>query len=156
MEVKDLRVGLEIHQLDLLFSRKLKADTKAAGIDEVTMMHGWIIRYLYEHQKKDVYQRDLEQHFSIRRSTVTGIIQLMEKKGYICRESVKQDARLKRVRLTPKGISTHEEIEEMIARMESHILRGIKEEDMNIFYKVLRQIRENVAEEETYDSDDIR
>lgn len=151
MEVKDLRVGLEIHQLDLLFSRKLKADTKAAGIDEVTMMHGWIIRYLYEHQDEDVYQRDLEQNFSIRRSTVTGIIQLMEKKGYICRESVKQDARLKRVRLTPKGISTHEEIEEMISRMENHILRGIEKEDMNIFYKVLYQIRENVAEEENDD-----
>lgn len=155
MEVKDLKVGLEIHQLDLLFARKLRADTKAAGIDEVTMMHGWIIRYLYEHQDKDVYQRDLEQKFSIRRSTVTGIIQLMEKKGYICRESVKQDARLKKVRLTQKGIACHEEIEKMIFKMESNILQGIEKEDMNIFYKVLNQIKVNIVKEETYDSNDI-
>ena len=45
---------------------------------------------------------------SITRSTVTNILQLMERKGYIERRSVPQDARLKQLVLTEEGICFHE------------------------------------------------
>ena len=41
------RIGLEIRKLDHMLSRNLTANVKASGIDEITLMHGWIIRYLY-------------------------------------------------------------------------------------------------------------
>ena len=44
-------------------------------------MHGWIIGYLYRHRDTPVFQRDIEREFSITRSTVTNILQLMERKG---------------------------------------------------------------------------
>ncbi len=58
----------------------------------MTMMHGWIIRYLYENREQDIFQKDIEQRFAVGRSTVTNLIQLMEKKGFVKRESGKQDA----------------------------------------------------------------
>ena len=67
-------------------------------------MNGWIMRYLYENRKKDIFQKDIEKFFSIGRSTVTNIIQILEKKGYVRRESVEYDARLKKVILTEQGI----------------------------------------------------
>ena len=57
-----------------------------------------------------MFQRDLQAHFSVRRSTVTGLLQLMEKKGLITRSSVAQDARLKKIQLTPRAIQHHERI----------------------------------------------
>ncbi len=71
------------------------------------MMHGWIIRYLYENREQDIFQKDIEQRFAVGRSTVTNLIQLMEKKGFVKREKmVKQEIPLKKVILTEKGIAS--------------------------------------------------
>jgi len=104
---EDRKIGPEIHCTDLKLSRNLSAHVRKSGVDEVTMMHGWIIRYLYENREQDIFQKDIEQRFAVGRSTVTNLIQLMEKKGFVKRESVKQDARLKKVILTEKGIASH-------------------------------------------------
>ena len=83
--------------------RKINQFHRENNVDNVTPMHDWIMSYLYWHKNEAVYQRDIEREFSITRSTVTNILQLMERKGYIERQSVPQDARLKRLILTEEG-----------------------------------------------------
>ena len=138
------QVGFEIHRTEHMMSRRLEAGVKAEGIDEITLSHGWIIRFLYENRERDIYQKDIEKYFLVGRSTVTNSIQLMEKKGLIRREFVECDARLKKVLLTEKGIQSHETIENMITEMNSGILEGIDEQDAQVFLKVIRRIRENI------------
>ncbi|MEZ3468897.1 MAG: MarR family winged helix-turn-helix transcriptional regulator [Schaedlerella sp.] len=138
------QVGFEIHRTEHMMSRRLEAGVKAEGIDEITLSHGWIIRFLYENREMDIYQKDIEKYFLVGRSTVTNSIQLMEKKGLVRREFVECDARLKKVLLTEKGIQSHETIENMIAEMNSGILEGIDEQDAQVFLKVIRRIRENI------------
>ena len=104
MKEEDRKIGPEIHCTDLKLSRNLSAHVRKSGVDEVTMMHGWIIRYLYENREQDIFQKDIEQRFAVGRSTVTNLIQLMEKKGFVKRESVKQDARLKKVILQARNL----------------------------------------------------
>jgi len=77
---EDRKIGPEIHCTDLKLSRNLSAHVRKSGVDEVTMMHGWIIRYLYENREQDIFQKDIEQRFAVGRSTVTNLIQLMEKR----------------------------------------------------------------------------
>ena len=149
MEEKDRKIGPEIHSMDLKLSRNLSAHVRKSGVDEViTMMHGWIIRYLYENRDRDIFQKDIEQRFSVGRSTVTNLLQLMEKKGFVKRESVKQDARLKKVVLTEKGIASQESFEEIVEHIEEELSEGISAEDLHTFYKVLDQIRENARKYE--------
>ena len=100
------------------------------------MMHGWIIRYLYENREQDIFQKDIEQRFAVGRSTVTNLIQLMEKKGFVKRESVKQDARLKKVILTEKGIASQESFEDIVEHIEEELSEGISEEELHIFYSI--------------------
>lgn len=96
-------IGHEIKVLNQVLQRKLIYSAKDKGVDKLTLMHGWIIAYLYDHCDEDVYQKDIENAFSIARSTVTSILKLMEKKNYITRESVESDARLKKLVL-PKQV----------------------------------------------------
>lgn len=138
------QVGFEIHRTEHMMSRRLEAGVKAEGIDEITLSHGWIIRFLYENRERDIYQKDIEKYFLVGRSTVTNSIQLMEKKGLVRREFVECDARLKKVLLTEKGIQSHETIENMIAEINSGILDGIDEQEAQVFLKVIRRIRENI------------
>ena len=141
---KGRKIGPEIHCTDLKLSRNLSAHVRKSGVDEVTMMHGWIIRYLYENRERDIFQKDIEQKFSVGRSTVTNLLQLMEKKGFVRRESVKQDARLKKVILTEKGIASQESFEDIVEHIEEELSEGISEEELYIFYKVLDRIKQNV------------
>ena len=83
MSEMDNKVGFTIHKLDMGVKKVLEAKLQAAGYDEVTMMHGWILKYLYDNRDKEIFQRDIEKQFSIGRSTVTTIIQLMEKRDLI-------------------------------------------------------------------------
>ena len=148
MKEEDRKNGPEIHCTDLKLSRNLSAHVRKSGVDEVTMMHGWIIRYLYENREQDIFQKDIEQRFAVGRSTVTNLIQLMEKKGFVKRESVKQDARLKKVILTEKGIASQESFEDIVEHIEEELSEGISEEELDIFYKVLDQINQNVKKYE--------
>ena len=148
VERKGRKIGPEIHCADLKLSRNLSAHVRKSGVDEVTMMHGWIIRYLYENREQDIFQKDIEQRFAVGRSTVTNLLQLMEKKGFVRRESVKQDARLKKVILTEKGIASQESFEDIVEHIEEELSEGISEEELHIFYKVLDQINQNVKKYE--------
>ena len=87
-------VPAQIRRVNNLISRRVNHYSRLNGVEDVTAMHGWILAFLYECRDREVFQRDVERAFSITRSTVTNILQLMEKKGYIRRVSVPQDARL--------------------------------------------------------------
>lgn len=164
MRREERRIDPEIHRLDRRLSRNLSAHVREEGLDEITMMHGWVVRYLYQNRERDIFQKDIEQFFSVGRSTVTNILQLMEKKGFVRRESVESDARLKKVILTDKGIEAQETIEKIVDHIEKELSDGIVEEELQLFYKVIDRISENVEKyaangsrgEEPDDSDNIK
>ena len=147
MKRREEKIGFEIRRLDHMLGRNMQAHVRAAGIDEVTLMHGWIIRYLYTNQDKDVFQKDIEQYFSIGRSTVTNIIQLMERKGYIARESVEHDARLKKEVLTEKGIRNQEMLEDLVESLDTRLVDGITDEELSVFYSVIEKLKRNLTKQ---------
>lgn len=107
-------------------------------------MHGWIMGYLHYNEGRDIYQKTIESEFNIRRSTVTSILQLMEKKGYISRETVDEDARLKKIVLTPQGREIAVNTKKMIEEMERKLVEGIDPQELDTFYRVADKIKANL------------
>ena len=140
-------LGLEVHRLEKLMARQRGYSAAHQDADRQTGMHGYLLRYLYENQERDVFQRDIEKAFSISRSSVTVTLQLMEKNGLIRRESVAQDARLKRIVLTQKARDLHRQIEADILAVESNLARGISEEEQEVFLRVAKKMQENLRED---------
>lgn len=140
-------LGLEVHRLEKLMARQRGYSAAHQDADRQTGMHGYLLRYLYENQERDVFQRDIEKAFSISRSSVTVTLQLMEKNGLIRRESVAQDARLKRIVLTQKARDLHQQIEADILAFESNLARGISEEEQEVFLRVAKKMQENLRED---------
>ena len=138
-------VGFEIKTVHNL----LKRDFESLPIHEknknIKCMQKWIICYLNDNKDKDVFQRDLEEEFSVRRSTATGILQLMEKNNLITREAVSYDARLKKLVLTQKALDIQNEIDEEIKAHDKKISEGISKDDLEVFFKVMKQIRKNLG-----------
>ena len=136
-------LGFEIRTLNNYVKRFVQG-TKPEEFAESTGVHGWAIRYFYENRDKDVFQRDFEARFSIRRSTATNMLKLMEKNGIIHRESVPYDARLKKIVLTDKAIEIHKNATKNIELIENTLKKGITEEELNSFYGVIDKIKANL------------
>lgn len=115
---------------------------------EITRLHAWVLGYLYDHRDQDVYQKDIQAQFSISRSTTTGMLQVMEKNGLITRESVEWDARLKKLRLTPKAIQMEENLRSGIKRTEQSIAQILTSEERETFFALCGKLAQGIREME--------
>lgn len=122
-------------------------EKKAANGDDLTPMQRWTIGFLYDHQSEEIYQRDIEDVFSISRATASNILTLMEKKELIIRVSVKHDARLKKIMLTEKSSKIMKQVERDVNEMESRLLSGMTEEEAEQFQGYLDRIIQNLGGE---------
>lgn len=140
-------IGFEIKSLANIINRKMIAYAARNGVDELTVMHGWIIGYLYDNAGKEIFQKDIEAEFSIGRSTVTGILKLMEKKGYIIRESVPHDARLKKLVLTELGIEMNKKTRYSIDTMDQDIVSCFTKEEAEEFLRLAQKLKKSLSSE---------
>ena len=133
-------IPAQIRRVDNLIFRKINQFARENGVEQATPMHGWIIGYLYRHRDAAVFQRDIEREFSITRSTVTNILQLMERKGYIERRSVPQDARLKQLVLTEEGIRFHENSIRAFHQTDDYVAGLLTEEENAELLRLLNKL----------------
>lgn len=143
---KTVYIGKLIHELDNILYRNMLAIGKRYDYDQLTVMNGWILRYLSMNEGKEVFQKDIENEFGITRSTVTGIIKLMEQKGFITRISVPKDARLKQLVLTDMGRKYEEQMGSQMRQNNLQLQKNITEEEMETFLRVIDKIKQNVKE----------
>lgn len=141
---KERSVCLEFKAVGNLIRREAGNYANKTYIDSATGANGWVIGFIGDNEGKDVFQRDLEEKFSIRRSTASSILKLMEKKGLISREPVEYDARLKRLKLTAKANEIHSMILDNIAAIEKKITCGLTEEELNSFFETVDKIKSNM------------
>lgn len=137
-------IAAQVRRVNNLIGRRVNTLSRAHGVEDITPMHGWILAYLYHNPEQEIFQRDIERVFCITRSTVTNILKLMESKGYIRRESVAQDARLKRLTLTEAGAQAHEKIV-LALRQTDELVAGLLTEQENAeMLRLLTKLREGL------------
>ncbi len=119
---------------------------------DITFAQLKILAYVSRREEKEeVLQRDLEQSFEVRKSSITAILQNMEKSGIILRESAAEDARIKRILLTDKGKELDRELKSYIHTLEEEIVAGFSEEEKVLFRSFLWRISENLERLERKD-----
>ncbi len=138
-------VGHEIHVLSNMIGRKIDEEKRQRNMADVSPVQIWVVRYLHEHKGEEICQRDLERDFNVTRSTVTGILQIMEKKGYILRVSVPTDARLKKILLTEKGEELYYKVRDHIHETETFLVKGMTEEEVEQLLFLLGKIKNNLT-----------
>lgn len=133
-------IPAQMRRVNNLIFRKINQFHRENEVEDVTPMHEWILSYLFWHRDEPIYQRDIEREFSITRSTVTNILQLMERKGYITRQSVEQDARLKQLVLTEKGRQFHEDTMRAFHQTDEYVAGLLTEEENTELLRLLNKL----------------
>lgn len=135
-------LGKEIRHIANKIKHEVDYRTTALGI---TGYQSRIIRYILDKsQNQEVFQKDIEEEFKIKRSSVTSVLQTMEKNGLIKRVSVKQDARLKKIILTDKALQLSNQCNEIIYQFENDLQKDLSSEELNTFMNVLQKLNQNL------------
>ena len=136
-------IGFQIRILSNLINRKI--NQMVAEEEEMLTPHqGWVLNYMTQHREQDIMQRDIEKKFSIRRSTASHMLQLMEKNGYIQRISAPDDARMKKLIITDKGMEAQKRMQDRLCRFEEIFQSHISSEDLQHLKQLLKQLEENI------------
>ncbi|OSB12389.1 MarR family winged helix-turn-helix transcriptional regulator [Paraclostridium bifermentans] len=140
-----LKLGLDISKINHIISRKMDASVISAIDDNLTISQAYVIDFICNEGKdKDVFQKDLESVFDLKRSSISLMLNNMEKSGFIERVLVKEDGRLKKIILTEKSINIYEKISDAIDLIENKLSENITEEEIKVFQNVLNKIRNSL------------
>lgn len=149
---KKVEVGRKIEMLSRQIRRKVD---ESISSQDLTAKQAMILLVIYDLSKvKDVYAKDIEDAFDMRRATVTGILQLMEKNGIIVREENNIDGRLKSIRLTQKAIDLRLKMKKNIQKVESNLLSDLSKEEIETFLKIMEKMSHNLCIKKEEESND--
>ena len=139
-------IGFRIKSVNNLIRRTWDIRFTEAGLEEISGVQGPMLGYISDHAKdRDVFQKDLEKEFNIRRSTATVLLQNLEQKGYIVREPVEHDARLKRIVLTEKAVRADQTIRKQVDTFNKELEAGITPEEKEEFFRILDKVMQNLS-----------
>ena len=146
------QIGYQIKELCRLLDKAIyyKGLLNTNG-DAVTARDGWMLGYLYHRRDKEVFQKDMEADFHMAKSSVTAALQGLEKNGYIRREPVERDARLKKIVVTERGIQLHDSIKQSIEDMERKLAADLTPEQRQQLFAMWEQIKHRLEQEITSD-----
>lgn len=148
------RIGAELGMLNNLMKRHMACMSDVS--EDITGMQAMIVHHLMRFEKDgSVYQKDIENFFQIRRSTATGMLQLMEQHGLLRREPVERDARLKRLVLTEKARALDVRIQRKLDHFEQMMRENIEEEELAGWFRVCEKMRVNLEQEQRNASEEL-
>lgn len=141
----DKNIFNSIKELEKGIVRKIMSETSHDEMySKPSIAQMQIIKYILKHDGKTIYQRDLEEVFNLRRATISGILKTMEKNNVIIRVCDPNDARGKIVILSDDAKKFFKEKETLFKKIETVLKKDISKEELEIFYKVILKMRDNI------------
>ena len=138
--------GAWINLLSRMVKKRLNTTLQGLGI---TAIQSRVIFYILDHyEQQPVFQRDIESAFQLSRSTATGILQQLEKKGILRRESVASDARLKSLVPTEQAAELGCQVRACLRQAEQVLTRGLSDGQVQLFRETLAAMADNLQQAE--------
>ena len=141
VKIKEQDIRRSIHILSKIIKRRID---EAVSKYNVTSVQCAVIEFI-SHKKGDVFAKDIESNFNMRRATVAEVLSLMEKNDLIKRLEYKEDGRLKKLILTQKALKIKKDINKEIEKFEIEIKQGFSEKELQEFVKLINKMSSNLS-----------
>lgn len=145
----EFRLTGKFKSINRLIKRKVDSSSVIRGQEELTGAQGHIIGYVSRKNEagKDVFQKDLEKELTLRRSSVTGLLSSMEKKGFIERQGVDGDKRQKKIVLTDKAKAFNKGVTDYFDGLDKEIENIFTLEEYENLKEYLQRIEDYLKKE---------
>ena len=136
----------QIKELEILICRLIHSKNPNI-IKPPTITQARIMKYIFENNSKDIYQKDLEKALNLRRATVSEVLATMERKGLIIRSENPNDARSKKIELAQLDNNKKRQMKEQMQQLEQALIQDISKEELLTFSVVLRKMQNNIKKQ---------
>ena len=132
------------HMLRVLHWCTDQTMTGALAQMDLTAAQGHIMGYL-AHSPNPPCSRDIEEAFQLSHPTVSGLLNRLEKKGFIEFRPDEKDRRCKRIHMLPKGQACIELMHRTIRENEERIVQGFSDAEKAQFASLLERAISNMG-----------
>lgn len=122
-------------------NRLIEAEMSQNGIEGIVTSHGDIIYALFNRSRMTM--AEIANKIGRDKSTVTALVNKLEKLGYVVKERDTLDTRVVYVSLTIKGQELEPIFEAISAKILGTFYHGIIESDKEDFARILKKIYDN-------------
>mgnify|MGYP003294395838 CR=1 FL=1 len=127
------------HQIQTLLEKELRQY-------DVSPMQCHTLTYLYR-AEQEVNQKMLQEFLMVKPSTVNGIVDRLEEKGFLRRTAGKEDGRCRILCLTEKGCAFHDDFVRIIRQVNERMERSFTAEELTALKGYLMRVAKNLSEE---------
>ena len=135
------RIGPLLRVVQKEFNQLHREKAQSMGL---TPPQFFAVHYLSRHQTEEICQRDIERNFDLSHATVSGVINRLEKKGFIECEVSENDKRYKKIVLTDKAKKFEDEMGTYIGEYEDQLMKGFSEEEKDLLRNFLIRMLGNM------------
>lgn len=136
------QIGPKTRKLSRYIKHHLQQIISEATSNQVTHVQARVLFYLewMEEEKKDVYQKNIEEFLSVSKSTASELISNLENNEYISRIKLENDGRLRKIVLLDKGYQTNKIIGKTIHDFEEKLQGKLTKEELENFFKIVDKL----------------
>lgn len=138
-----LPVGFLFKQINTVYEKDINNQLKGIGI---TSSQCEVLDYLFQCDKEEVNQKDIERALNLKNPTVTGLLQRLDEKGYVLIVPNGKDKRKKNVYLTEKAYDIQKRMESDRRRIDKNLTLGMSRREVQALQKMLNRVLYNVSE----------
>ena len=131
-------IGKLVKKTDIALNRQMNQFAKKYDLTGVQMS---IIDYLSRCPGHCAPQKSLENEFDIQRSTTTIILQRMEKRHLVVRQTNSQDRRIREVHLTEQAVALIPVVNDYINYHQNQLCQQFTSAELETVVKVLEALR---------------
>ena len=126
-------------------SNKIRRHTNAFSLNgKLSGAQGRILHFILA-QTDDIFQKDIEEEYSLRSSSATEILKKMEQNGLIHREPTSYDGRLKKIIPSEKAIHYQKQVIMDLTKLEHDLTKDIDPEQLEVFFQVMEKMLKNLS-----------
>ena len=137
-----------LNLINKMIAREFIINNKEFFDGDVSATQMVIMNYILTHQDEDIYQKDLEKVLHLRRATVSGVLQTMEKHDLVERVLCKEDVRCKKIKLKEKAKLMFEIKKHEFIKLEDVLKKGISDDEIRLFCHIIEIMQNNMNEYE--------
>jgi DNA-binding MarR family transcriptional regulator len=111
--------------------------------DELSIQEMKIVDFIG--QRESCIMREISEYTQVAVSTMTGIVDKLEDKGFVRRERNDEDRRIVRVFLTVKGRKLYKSYVENYLELSRQMLRELSEDEQKTYLELMKKIARGAA-----------
>jgi MarR family transcriptional regulator, transcriptional regulator for hemolysin len=117
---------------------------------ELTYSQWQVLSFVARRDGGTATQRELQSWLKVESATLTGVIDGLERRGWLTREESSDDRRVKRLVLTTAGLAVYEAVSPWLSQaVQARVLAGLSPGQVTLAREVLQRVIENLEQAST-------